>query len=169
MNDHEKKTAFSSKSGEWRTPRALFTRLNKLYGPFALDAAATKRNALCSRFYTKEDNALVQQWRGRVFLNPPYGRGVGEWVAKAHLESQQSYNVGVACLLAARTDTAWWHDYVMQAAEVLFIRGRLRFSGHTDAAPFPSVVVLFSEKTLADNENVLRIFTMTKDGTITSG
>lgn len=76
-------------------------------------------------------------------MNPPYGRGIGKWLAKA-VESWQS-GATVVCLVPARTDTAWWHDYAMQG-EITFIRGRLKFvaeSGVKADAPFPSAVVVF--------------------------
>lgn len=73
-------------------------------------------------------------------MNPPYGRETGKWVEKAFLEAQTG--AVVVCLLPARTDTAWWHDFVMRAAEIRFVRGRLRFGGAANGAPFPSCVVV---------------------------
>ena len=134
---------FASGNGEWTTPRWLFDVLDKEFG-FNLDAAATKDNALCAKFYTKENDALVQDWRGFVFVNPPYGRGVGDWVKKASEESM--HGATVVMLLPVRTDTAWWWDYVQGKAEVRFLRGRLKFghpNGTSNCAPFPSCVIIF--------------------------
>ncbi len=75
-------------------------------------------------------------------MNPPCGRVIGDWLAKAYTESRKPGTV-VVCLIPSRTDTKWWHEYVMRAAEVRFIRGRLRFGKATSSAPFPSAVVVF--------------------------
>ena len=79
-----------------------------------------------------------------MFMNPPYGRQIGKWVQKAWEESQKAGTV-VVCLLPARTDTAWFHDYCRKG-EVRFIRGRLRFGDAKNTAPFPSMVVIFGER-----------------------
>src|ERR1035437_9701109 len=103
---------FSSKKMDWATPQAFFDTLNKEFR-FTLDAAASKENAKCKRYFTEKDDALKQKWTGRVFLNPPYGRGIGAWVKKAY----ESVNGGaelVICLVPARTDTAWFQDYCMK-------------------------------------------------------
>ncbi len=73
-------------------------------------------------------------------MNPPYGREIKKWMEKAYLESTKG--AVVVCLVPARTDTAWWHDYAM-LGKVRFIRGRLKFSGAKHSAPFPSAVVVF--------------------------
>ena len=78
----------------------------------------------------------------RVFCNPPYGRGIGDWVKKSYEESKQPETV-VVMLLPARTDTRWFHDYIYGKAEIRFVKGRLRFGGCKNAAPFPSMVVIF--------------------------
>jgi site-specific DNA-methyltransferase (adenine-specific) len=71
-------------------------------------------------------------------MNPPYGRDIKNWVKKAY-ESDAT----VVCLLPSRTDTSWWHDYCMKSDDIRFIRGRLKFGGSKNSAPFPSVVVVF--------------------------
>jgi phage N-6-adenine-methyltransferase len=143
MNVH-----FSSKTDMWSTPQDFYDELNKEFG-FTLDPCAIPENAKCNKFYTKEDDGLAQDWSGdRVFMNPPYGRGIGEWVKKA-VES----NTLVVCLLPARTDTRWWHDYVIgRNAEVRFVKGRLRFGDSKDNAPFPSAVVIFKSGILRRSE-----------------
>ena len=84
---------------------------------------------------------LLEDWVGRCWMNPPYGRGIGKWVQKAYEESLKG--TLVVCLLPSRTDTKWWHDYVMKAKEICFIKGRLKFGGAKNSAPFPSCVVIF--------------------------
>jgi phage N-6-adenine-methyltransferase len=132
---------FSRASDEWETPAKLFDGLNAIYH-FTLDAAATDVNALCLRWYTKEQDGLAQSWAGETVLcNPPYGRQIAKWVKKAWEESRKP-GTKVVMLLPARTDTGWFHDYCMKG-RVKFLRGRLRFGGATDNAPFPSMLVIF--------------------------
>jgi phage N-6-adenine-methyltransferase len=131
----------SSKSNEWATPRELFDKLNSEFS-FTLDPCATAENAKCPKFFTKEQDGLKQEWGGeRVFMNPPYGREIGKWVKKAY-ES----NTLAVCLLPARTDTSYFHDYILGKAEIRFIRGRLRFEGGKYPAPFPSMIVVYKPR-----------------------
>lgn len=137
---------FSSKSREWETPPELFESLNDTYN-FSLDVCATEENTKCKRFFSPEQNALLQDWGGETcFMNPPYGREIKHWVKKAFEESKKP-NTTVVCLLPARTDTSWWHDYVIAGdGEIDFIRGRIKFyfQGKKMApAPFPSAIVMF--------------------------
>ena len=133
---------FSSKSDEWETPQDLFDRLDAEFH-FNLDPCATVEMAKCAKFYTKEQDGLAHSWVGdRAFVNPPYGREIGRWLRKANYESK-AHGVLVVMLVPARTDTQWWHNYVMEASEIRFIKGRIRFVGAEHSAPFPSVVVVF--------------------------
>jgi site-specific DNA-methyltransferase (adenine-specific) len=86
-------------------------------------------------------DGLIDEWGQRSFCNPPYGNQIPRWISKAYEE----YLKGklVVLLIPSRTDTAWWHDYVMKATEIRFIRGRLKFKGATNSAPFPSCIVVF--------------------------
>ena len=77
-------------------------------------------------------------------MNPPYGRTIGLWMKKAYEESCNG--ALVVCLVPARTDTKWWHDYSMKG-EVIFLRGRLKFGGHKNSAPFPSAIIIFDKET----------------------
>ena len=132
---------FSSSSGEWETPQDFFDKLDSKYH-FTLDVCATPLNAKCPLYFTKAEDGLSQPWKGTCWMNPPYGREIGLWIKKAYKSSLEAGTV-VVCLLPARTDTRWWHEYVMAYAEnIEFIRGRLRFSGKA-AAPFPSALVVF--------------------------
>ncbi|WP_027717409.1 DNA N-6-adenine-methyltransferase [Desulfovirgula thermocuniculi] len=132
---------FSSATSEWETPQELFARLHAEFG-FTLDVCARPWNAKCTRYFSPEQNGLIQEWAPETcWMNPPYGREISRWVRKAWEEAQKGATV--VCLLPSRTDTAWWHEYVMRAAEIRFIRGRLHFEGAKNGAPFPSCVVVF--------------------------
>ena len=133
------KALLSSNTCEWETPQLFFDALNAEYH-FDVDVCATANNAKCERYYTKEQDGLSQQWKGVCWMNPPYGREIGKWMRKAYESSL--YGATVVCLVPARTDTAWWHDYAMKG-EVEFVRGRLKFGGSKANAPFPSAIVTF--------------------------
>lgn len=130
------------KTHEWETPQWLFDDLDAEFG-FTLDAAASPGNAKCTAYYCGEwgRDGLANAWTGVVWCNPPYGGEIGRWVERGY--RQALLGAVVVMLIPARTDTAQWHDYVMRAAEIRFIRGRLRFSGASGNAPFPSAVVVF--------------------------
>ena len=133
---------FTSKTNEWATPQAFFDELNKEFN-FTLDPCATPQNAKCARYFTKEIDGLSQRWRGEiVFCNPPYGRDLSKWVAKAYTETLSGGATLVVMLIPARTDTSYFHDYIYKKHEVRFIRGRLHFNESKCAAPFPSMVVV---------------------------
>ena len=132
---------FSSASDNWATPQDLFDKLNEEFH-FTLDPCASAENAKCAKFYTKEDDGLSQNWDNeRVFCNPPYGRGLKDWVQKAW----NATGGIVVMLIPARTDTRYFHDFIYnkEGVEIRFLRGRLKFGGHTNSAPFPSMIVIF--------------------------
>ena len=136
------KLMFSSEKDDWETPQDLFDELDDEFH-FTLDAASSDLNAKCEKHYTVEDDGLSQSWAGNnVFLNPPYGRNMKDWMRKAYEESQAE-NTTVVVLVPARTDTAWFHDYVYGKAGLRFLRGRLKFGGCENSAPFPSLVVVY--------------------------
>ena len=137
------KGMMTSNTPEWSTPQDFFDGLNKEFD-FTVDVCATKENAKCKKFYTKEDDGLSKTWlRERTWMNPPYGREIGKWVKKA---SEVQGGV-VVCLLPARTDTKYFHEYVYKKpnVEIRFIKGRLKFGGSKNSAPFPSMVVIFND------------------------
>lgn len=137
---------FSSETDLWSTPQDTFDRLNAEFG-FEVDVCATPDNAKCDLFFTKEIDGLAQNWgRAVCWMNPPYGRAIKAWMRKAYEASLGGATV--ACLVPARTDTAWWHDYAVRG-EIRFIRGRLKFGGHENSAPFPSAVIVFRPQALA--------------------
>lgn len=142
MNVH-----FQSNSNEWSTPQELFGKLNKEFG-FTLDAAASDANAKCENYFTQQDNGLIQSWNNhRVFCNPPYGREIGKWIAKAATEQNEL----TVMLIPARTDTKAWHKFIFGNAEIRFIEGRLKFNDHKNHAPFPSAIVIFRNKRLDEH------------------
>lgn len=138
-------------SHEWETPGALFAQLREEFGPFDLDAAATRHNSKGTLFYSREKSGLTRTWVGRVWLNPPYGRHLPLFLAKALEELGKGNAELVVCLIPARTDTAWWHDLVIPHAKLIrFLRGRVGFvraDGKRSVAPFPSAVVVFGATT----------------------
>ena len=133
---------FSSKTDEWETPQDLFDELDKEFN-FVLDVCATSQNTKCVCYFNKELDGLKQNWAefGSCWMNPPYGREIGKWVKKAYEESQRGATV--VCLLPARTDTRWFHDYIYGKAEIRFLRGRIKFVGAENSAPFPSMIVIY--------------------------
>ena len=140
------KVHFSMKSNEWTTPQDLYDKLNKEFN-FTLDPCCTKESAKCDKFYTKEDDGLSKDWRyDTVFMNPPYGREIPKWIEKAYKESLKG--AVVVCLIPARTDTRYWHDYIFTKAEVRFLKGRVKFENgkKPQPAPFPSAVVIFGDE-----------------------
>lgn len=149
---------FSSKTDLWSTPQDFFDELNAEFN-FTLDVCATAENAKCNYFYTAETDGLSRSWAedchfhglqvGALWMNPPYGSGIRKWIAKAAEEANKG--VTVVCLIPARTDTRYWHEFVWDTAnhrpregvEVRFIKGRLKFGEAKASAPFPSAVVIF--------------------------
>ena len=158
------------KTTEYETPPDLFDQLNEEFGPFTFDPCGQVEHRTVfrvldngGRFYdgsSEEFDGLMQPWEGKVFMNPPYGKGIAEWVEKAYLEVRHWRAKMVVALLPVRTDTKWWQSWVMSAAhkelppareiegpyelnEVRFLPGRLKFSGEKNSAPFPSAIVVW--------------------------
>jgi len=141
------KVHFSSNKDDWCTPWDFFNKLDSEFH-FTLDAAASHANAKCTRYFTAEDDGLSQDWAWEtVWVNPPYGRATDRWVEKAYLESRKPETT-VVMLLAARTDTKRFHQWIFpHAKEIRWIPGRIKFTNDqgvpADEAPFPSCVVIF--------------------------
>lgn len=133
---------YSSKSNEWATPQNLFDELNDEFN-FTLDPCATDENYKCSKHFTIEDDGLSKDWSNEVvFMNPPYGREIKKWIKKAYEESLNGATV--VCLIPARTDTTYWHDFIFDKADdIRFLRGRLKFGNSKNSAPFPSAIVVY--------------------------
>lgn len=131
---------FTSKTDMWETPQEFYDKLNEEFH-FTCDVCAISENAKCDRYYTPEMDGLKQEWEGVCWMNPPYGKEVGKWVKKA-CKSKCT----VVCLLPARTDTKWFHEYINQKAEVRFIKGRLKFGNSRNSAPFPSMIAIYRNR-----------------------
>lgn len=130
----------SSATDEWATPQDLFDRLDACFH-FTLDPCATEENHKAPKFYTREQDGLKQDWGGEtIWCNPPYGREIGRWIQKC----AEHHGIAVM-LLPARTDTRWWHEFIANNpnATIRFIKGRLKFGGAKNPAPFPSAIVIF--------------------------
>lgn len=131
---------FSSKTDLWSTPQDFFDKLNEVF-QFDIDVCALPENAKCSTFYTPEDDGLAQDWHGTCWMNPPYGEEISPWVEKAYLSAKKN-GATVVCLVPARVDTRWWHQFCPKG-EVYYVKGRLKFGGAKNSAPFPSAIVVF--------------------------
>lgn len=142
-----KVTTTAAHSVQWGTPPAIYLPLHREFD-FTLDAAAAPEMAVHVKYFTREDDALACDWTGhRVFCNPPFGRGLGKWMSKAHHEASEN-GVLVVMLVPARTDVAWFHDVVLKYAEIRWIRGRLGYQRNGQVtrkarAPFASMVCIF--------------------------
>ena len=133
---------FSSQRNDWETPQDLFDMLNAEFN-FTLDPCANAENAKCQKYFTQEQDGLRQDWQGEtVFCNPPYGREIKKWISKAYQESLKPDTL-VVMLLPSRTDTTWFHDYILPYGKINFIKGRLKFGNSKNSAPFPSMIVVF--------------------------
>lgn len=141
MTAATKETIFSGQTCMWHTPKALFDKLNDEFG-FELDVCATPKNAQCDKYWTTEDDGLLMPWAKVNWCNPPYGNAIMDWLAKARLEAGRG---GVTVvLIPSRTDTRWFHEHVLGVAdEIRFIKGRLKFGGSKNSAPFPSMLIIY--------------------------
>lgn len=132
---------FSSKSDEYPTPYDTFNALDYEFH-FTLDPCATESNRKCKKYYSVDTDGLKADWGGeRVFCNPPYSK-IKDWVKKCYEESLKPGTL-VVMLIPARTETKWFHDYILHRSEVRFIKGRLKFGNSKNNAPFPSMIVIF--------------------------
>lgn len=129
-----KQALYSSKRTNWKTPVELFKTLNRLYN-FDFDPCPVNHDF----------DGLVTEWKKSNFVNPPYGRAIARWIKKGFDESRKGKTV--VMLVPSRTDTRWWHEHIMKAKEIWFIKGRLKFGNQKNSAPFPSAVVIFKKKT----------------------
>ena len=137
----DKQALFTNDSDEWATPQWLFDALDKEFG-FTLDPCVnlSGTNAKCARFFTPSENGLLRDWGAEiVFMNPPYSAG-GQWMRKAYGAAAEGATV--VCLMPARTDTKWFHEYAMKG-EIRFLCGRVTFVDAPYGAPFPSLIVIF--------------------------
>ena len=133
----------SSESVEWYTPPHIRDAVvQALGGRVDLDPCADPgRTFPAAEHFTPVENGLAHRWIGRIYMNPPYGRGIVSWTTKLRDELTAGWVTEAVALLPARVDTGWWHD--LRPEQVCFIRGRLQFSGYDCSAPFPSAAIYF--------------------------
>jgi site-specific DNA-methyltransferase (adenine-specific) len=126
------KGLMTSLSPHWATPKGVYDGLDS---EFKFDFDPCPLNSCF--------DGLSMEWGYRNFINPPYGRSIGLWLCKGFQEREK----GKLCvfLIPSRTDTKWWHDYIMKADEIRFIKGRLKFGNSKNSAPFPSCIVIFKK------------------------
>jgi phage N-6-adenine-methyltransferase len=136
--------AFAHERNDRESPPGLFREIDREFG-FTLDVCATPQNAKCARYFTPDTDGLAQDWGNNIcWMNPPYGRAIGDWMRKAYLASLAGATV--VCLTFARTDTDWFHRWVLGKAEIRFIKGRVKFVGATSGAPAPSILIIYRPK-----------------------
>lgn len=134
--------AFVSAKQDWQTPSSLFDPLDDEFH-FTLDVCASKENAKCEKFFSEEDDGLKQSWSGNIcWMNPPF-KTKKIWIQKAYNESLNGATV--VCLVPARTNTNWFHDYCLKG-EIRFVRGRPKFIGAKHGLPEPLMIVIFRGK-----------------------
>ena len=133
---------FTSDRQDWETPDDIFRALDAEFG-FDIDVCATADNAKCRHYFSPNQDGLSQPWHGVCWMNPPYGAGIPKWMAKAYRESLRGATI--VCLVPARTDTVWWHEFAMRG-EIRLVQGRLRFGHARHSAPFPSAIIVFRPK-----------------------
>ena len=122
----------------WATPDKIFLPLQEEFG-FTLDPCCTIETAKCHKFYTPEDNGLLQSWKGEtVFCNPPYSRrNIDKWVEKCWTE-HSLHKITIVALLPVSTSSTWFHKFVWGKSELRFYKGRIRFT-----APFSSMLAIY--------------------------
>lgn len=132
---------FESKGIEYETPDEIYLPLNEEFG-FTLDAAASDTNTkVKENYFTKEIDGLKQAWNGVVWLNPPFGKGLDKWMEKCSIE--KACGNTVVALIPARTNTRWFHKFVIPHAEIRFVLGRPKFNGATEGLPWPMLILVF--------------------------
>jgi phage N-6-adenine-methyltransferase len=134
------KNRFSSKKQDWETPDYLFKKIDAVFH-FTRDVCASKKNTKCKKFWSEQDSCLDKQWGGINWMNPPYA-SMKKFIKKAY---EQRKNAITVCLVPARTNTRWWHEFCMKG-EVYFICGRPKFKGCVHGLPQPLALVVFGKK-----------------------
>jgi phage N-6-adenine-methyltransferase len=136
---------------DWPTPQWLVDQLSAEFGPFDLDPAATAENAKAPAYFTVDVDGLAQDWHGRVWLNPPYGKAITPaWLAKARSEVDLGRAELVVCLVRASVETAWWRECVVDPTVFVRVIGRIKWKPgngkeNRGEAPFASAVIVFGK------------------------
>lgn len=136
---------------EWETPKDLIAALlaDLEIDSFDLDAAAVAATTKAAIYYGPDQaeeayrDGLAGEWWGRVWVNPPYGRGIGKWARKAYEEVEAGRAQLVVALLPVNSSTHWWHRYVMQATEIRLLERRVTFVGQPSGAPFDNAIIIW--------------------------
>jgi len=156
---------FMSETEEWYTPKEIIDSVIKVLGEIDLDPCSNSKThpiIPAKKHFTKEDDGLTKPWRGTVYMNPPYGREIKDWISKLLTEWEEGKIEGIA-LVPARTDTDWFHQ--LDAHPWCAVRGRLKFSSNPNSAPFPSAVFYIGQdEDIEGIERFAKIFR--KHGTI---
>ena len=142
------KQLYTSETPEWYTPEIIIESVLELFGAIDLDPCSNGKgadaNVPAKEHYTREDDGLSRAWHGKVYMNPPYGREVAQWVEKVSAEYQAGNISEAIILIAARTDTRWFNLLVNYGATWCAVEGRLLFSTPgmktSNSAPFPSAI-----------------------------
>lgn len=124
---------FTSCKQTWKTPKSVYQTLDAEFG-FDHDPCPAN----------PKSDGLKSEWGECNFVNPPYS-DLASWIEKGFVEWKKGKTV--VFLIPSRTDTKAWHDFVMKADEIRFIRGRLSFDDNGGRAPFPSAIVIFKKPT----------------------
>jgi hypothetical protein len=127
------KVMFSSEKHDWTTPKETYIGLDREFH-FDFDPCPTNPTF----------NGLAIEWGKSNFVNPPYGKEIRKWIQKGY--EQWKLGKTVVFLIPSRTDTNWWHNFIMKATEIRFIKGRLKFGDAKNSAPFPSAIVVFKSE-----------------------
>ena len=138
----------SATSETWTTPKEFLEPLYTIFGTFDLDPCSPTSDGRTTfvkarAYFTEADDGLSLPWFGTVYMNPPYGRSIHHWTAKAKSEVGQGNAEVVVGLIAARPDTRYWHRDVAGSASIFFLKGRLKFGNAEQVAPFPSCLVVW--------------------------
>jgi len=141
---------FTSNKHDYETRDTLFSQLNSIF-KFKIDLAADENNYKCEKYLSIKDNSLEDPWlyKGWGWLNPPYGRQIDKWIAKAWGSKSKQ-----VLLIPSRTETIYFHDFIINADYILFIKGRLKFEECQHAAPFPSLLAVFGHMT---NNEIMKL------------
>ncbi len=134
------KNKFKSNNQTYETPDKLFKEIDNLFH-FTRDVCANFNNTKCKKFWSEENSCLNKKWDGINWMNPPF-KNMKQFIKKAYDERKNSINV---CLIPARTNTKWWHEYCMKG-EIYFICGRIKFKGCKYGLPQPLALIVFGKK-----------------------
>jgi len=136
---------FSKDIQTYSTPQELFDWVDSVFH-FTVDVCADKSNHKCSKYYNEETNGLLQSWSDEVaWCNPPYSE-TKPWILKGVESIETTECKTVVYLIPARVETKIWQETIAPfASKIIFLKGRLKFSGNKNSAPFPSALVIFGQ------------------------